>query len=256
MSKQNSDNNSQTKSPRPRGRPRRSQKTERKSDPSPRTPKNKVDELTKVLDAPSIRSHASKLFYQAKSAGTPLTVAIIDCDDFSEVNEVFGPDRGDLFLKELATRLNKNQNIQSKTLGRLSGDIFLLLLPDVEPEEAFLKLEKLRAAVAKSPLSTGRGASYRKHQLSISVGLAGYPKDGNEQITVLSRAMAALRRAKRLGKNRVGLPPDDNMVTKTSHYSKTQLEALRTLSKRIEQGEAGLLREALEDLLLKYKARQ
>ncbi|MDF1662354.1 MAG: GGDEF domain-containing protein [Planctomycetota bacterium] len=252
MKKDKAKSQSASPSPRKRGRPP-------KSNPAPNPPsittKNKVCELTKVLDAPSIRSHAQKLFQQAKTTGTPLTAAIIDGDDFAEINDIFGLDRGDLFLKELATRISKHKNVNSKRLGRLSGDIFLLLLPDIEPEEAFLKLEHVRAAVADTPISSGRGASFRKHQVTVSIGLAGYPKDGSDLKTVLFRAMAAARRAKRLGKNRVGLPPDDNMVTKTSHYPKTQLEALRALAQSCQEGEASLLREALEDLLLKYKAR-
>ena len=248
----NSKSQSQSPKSRKRGRPR---KKSAAPTPPPITTKNKVCELTKSLDAPSIRSHAQKLFQNAKNTGTPLTLAIIDGDDFAEINDIFGLERGDLFLKELALRISKHKNVQSKRLGRLSGDIFLLILPDIEPEEAFLKLEQVRAAVADSPLSSGRGASFRKHQVTISIGLAGYPKDGTDLKTVLFRAMAAARRAKRLGKNRVGLPPDDNMVTKTSHYPKTQLEALRNLAQNVQEGEATLLREALEDLLLKYKAR-
>jgi diguanylate cyclase (GGDEF)-like protein len=255
MSKAPKAKKSKSKSPAPRkrGRPPRHSPIESTNTKAPNTI-SKNDELTKVLDGPSIRSHAAKHFHQAKNSGTPLTLAVIDCDDFSEVNEIFGNDRGDLFLKELASRLSNADISKSKQIGRLSGDIFLILLSDIEPEEAFLKLEQLRATVTATPLSTGRGASYRKHPLTVSIGLAGYPKDGDSLTVVLSRAMAALRRAKRLGKNRVGLPPDDNMVTKTSHYRKTQLEALRTLASRSEQGEAGLLREAIEDLLLKYKA--
>lgn len=66
----------------------------------------------------------------------------------------------------------------------------------------------------------------------------------------------AARRAPGTGRNKVALPLDDaRMITKTSHYTGTQLERLATLAKSVGRSEATLLREALDDLLKKYNDR-
>jgi len=63
----------------------------------------------------------------------------------------------------------------------------------------------------------------------------------------------ALYLAKETGRNKVALPlADSRMITKTSHYTATQLERLAHLAKTVKRNEAALLREALDDLLKKY----
>ena len=88
------------------------------------------------------------------------------------------------------------------------------------------------------------------------MGVASGPRDGDTVEAVLSRAQSALRRAKALGRDRVASPPDDRMVMKTSYYAQTQLERLKALAASLDVGESTLLREALEDLLLRYKDRR
>jgi len=63
---------------------------------------------------------------------------------------------------------------------------------------------------------------------------------------------SALFRAKREGKNRVLMAESENMVLKSSYYTKTQLERLSDLSQKTDKTEAFLLREALDDLFEKY----
>lgn len=222
--------------------------------PLPPLPDSNPDGLTGLPDGRSIRELARYRVAEAARNGRPLTLGVIDADDFREVNEVFGVRRADLFLKGLVKRLKSG--LKGFEIGRLAGDLFLVLLPDLEPERGFVELEAVRAAISEKPLTTGRGASYRKHALTVSIGVAGFPRDGVSFEDLLSHVLAAVRRAKRLGKDRVGLPPDDVMSTRTSHYPRSQLEALRGLSRELDCGEAALLREALEDLLLKYKDRR
>jgi len=241
-------------SPRRRGRPRRASRNPVPL-PAP-TPTTEIDPLTQVLNNASIQGHGLTLTEQARQSGSPLTLALIDADDFSEINAALGPEHADRFLHAFAQRLNQLEFNPKPLCGRLAGDTFLLILQNIEAEEAFLKLETFRAQISEHTYKIGRGANFRKHDLTASIGLAGFPKDAPTFEETMARAAAALRRAKRLGKNRVALAPDDTMSTKTSHYSQSQLEALRQLSKRIDLGEASLLREALEDLFLKYKRRR
>jgi predicted signal transduction protein with EAL and GGDEF domain len=120
-----------------------------------------------------------------------------------------------------------------------------VLLPGLEPEEAFLLLEKARAA---AEAWAGGPAPF-----TVSIGVASLPKDGRRGPELLRKADAGLFRAKKLGRNRVCFPPDEPMVAKTSHYTQTQLEWLSRLAKERGVGEAELLREAVDDFLFKHR---
>lgn len=212
------------------------------------------DPLTGLADSELIRARARAAFAKAAQDGQAVTLAVLDLDDFREVNAVHDFACGDALLLALTEAFARG--FPNAPIGRLAGDAFLLILVGVEPEEAFLELEKIRARWSAREHRLGAGKSRRSLKATLSIGLAGFPKDGRLDDQVLARALAALRRAKRLGKDRIGLPPDDAMTTKTSHYTRTQLDALRRLAKDQGRNDAGLLREALEDLLLKYKGRR
>lgn len=89
-------------------------------------------------------------------------------------------------------------------------------------------------------------------QITITGGIAAYPIDGSTESEILRKADQALYRAKRTGRNSIRLAYEEKMAPKTSHFTLTQLERLSSLSKGEGVGEAVLLREALDDLLIKY----
>jgi predicted signal transduction protein with EAL and GGDEF domain len=88
---------------------------------------------------------------------------------------------------------------------------------------------------------------------TISVGIASYPIDGTATDELLRKADQALYRAKGAGLNQVLLAHDEKMTPKTTHYTETQLERLSKLADHFEVTEARLLREAMDDLINKYK---
>jgi len=80
-----------------------------------------------------------------------------------------------------------------------------------------------------------------------------YPIDGHSSVDLLRCAHQAIYRAKTTGRNTGQLAHEDKMVPKTGHYTQTQLERLSKLAEREGVGEATLLREALDYLLIKYE---
>ncbi len=184
--------------------------------------------------------------------GEAVSLALVDVDEFSRANTALGRERADQLLKAVVRRLTGSLPEEAR-LARLAGDCFLVLLPAKEPEEALLALQTARAAVARTPIPVGKGSNKRSVPTTVSAGVAGAPKDGDSFGEVLARAQSALRRAKSLGRDRVASPPSDKMKLKTSYYSQTQLERLAQLAGSAGVNESTLLREALEDLLLKYK---
>ena len=190
---------------------------------------------------------------QARGRGSPCVLALIDVDGMSEHALALGPARGDALLRGIVERLQGVLTDQAH-LGRWAGDLFGVALPDVDVEPAVGLLERARSAVSGRPFRVGRGPEAREVAATVSVGLAGVPRDAPDLAGLLDAARAALWRAKSLGGDRLGLPARERMVLKTSYYAQRQLEQLKRAAARLGVSEAVLLREALEELLLSKKA--
>lgn len=200
---------------------------------------------------------AVELWSQALAAsrgrGAPCVLGLIDVDGMSGHSLALGRARGDALLRAITERLQGVLSDQAH-LARWAGDLFGVALPDVDVEPAVGLLERARAAVSARPFRVGRGPEAREVQATVSVGLAGVPRDAPDLPGLLDAARAALWRAKGLGGDRLGLPARERMVLKTSYYAQRQLEQLKRAAARVGVSEAVLLREALEDLLLRKKA--
>jgi diguanylate cyclase (GGDEF)-like protein len=120
----------------------------------------------------------------------PLTLILLDLDDFRALNDAEGHLAGDVVLTEVARRLKSA--IRLDALGaRLDGDEFAVLVPECDAEGGYQAAERIRAAVAASPVSP-------ESQVTLSAGVATLePADLKEDI--LQAAEAALHTAKRLG---------------------------------------------------------
>jgi predicted signal transduction protein with EAL and GGDEF domain len=139
-------------------------------------------------------------------------------------------------------------------VGRYAGDEFVILLPEARAETAFVLAEEVRRAIQDTPVEVRVGEQKTSLTVHVSGGVAEYPTDGGDWESLFRRSDEAMFRAKRQGRNRICLPVSSQMVTKTSHYTQTQLEKLADLAKKTGKTEAHLLREGLDDLLRKYEA--
>jgi diguanylate cyclase (GGDEF)-like protein len=181
------------------------------------------------------------------------TVAIIDfdIDEFDAINRQFGHYSGDEVLRRVAAILNSNLK-EIGIVGRYAGDQFMVILPNSRSETAFILAEEVRKVIEDTPIPIQIGEMKSQLAVRVSGGVAEYPSDGADWRELLRKADEALYRAKRSGRNRICLPVSSQMVTKTSHFTQTQLEKLADLGRRTGKSEAYLLREALDDLLRKY----
>lgn len=189
---------------------------------------------------------------QGKQSGEPVSVFLLDIDMFNRINEEYGRRAGD----EVLVRLGKilENNFQGTGLcGRTGGDEFLVILPGQPADSAFILAEEVRRLVDESEIQGAVGTHGYSLRFHISGGIASSPGDAGERVDLLRKASEALYRSKRIGRNRISLPASAQMVTKTSYYSQVQLERLAELAHSLDKTEAFLLREALDDLLRKYK---
>lgn len=130
----------------------------------------------------------------ARRHGTRLAVVFIDLDHFKPINDLLGHAGGDEVLQLVAHRLQSSVR-ESDTVSRYGGDEFLVLLTDAsQPSDAALIVGKMLSALAVT-CSVG-GHSLR---VSASVGITMYPEDGDDPVTLINRADAAMYRVKRAG---------------------------------------------------------
>lgn len=210
-----------------------------------------MDDLTGIFSRKAFLEQFSNLLLQAKAGmqEAPLSLALMDVDKFKSINDQYGHNTGDQVLVEVA-RVIQEQVGKEALVGRYGGDEFVIVFANEEREQAFLKLEQIRQAIAHRELKAVEGGVL--HGIPISAGVASFPVDGRTENELWRKADHALYRAKVAGRNQIRLAYEERMLPKTSHYTQTQLERLAKLAEERGVNEADLLREAMDDFLTKY----
>ena len=176
-----------------------------------------------------------------------LAIAQIDLDDFKIVNDTLGHAAGDAVLRSLERTLSGSLP-DNAIVSRLGGDEYAVALPDMTAESALILLEEIRQHFSGRPISP----EIPRH-VQLSVGIAAKPPHAKTITELLRCADEALYRAKREGRSRVAIYVEDKMSLKSNFYPKAQLERLGKLSNATGRTEASILREGLEDVLVKYR---
>ena len=205
-----------------------------------------ADPLTGLLNRNAFDEEFKIQMQTAVEGNLSISLAFLDIDNFLLINESFGHIGGDQVLKSISAILQEQTGEHAIT-ARYGGDEFAIIFPDTEREQAFLTMERIRAQV-----ETQERFGDVNTRITITGGIAAYPIDGSTESEILRKADQALYRAKKTGRNSIRLAYEEKMAPKTSHFTLTQLERLSNLAKEEGVGEAVLLREALDDLLLKY----
>ena len=151
------------------------------------------DALTGVANRRALETGLRREWFRCLDQRRPLSVLMIDVDHFKAYNDAHGHLEGDVQLRGIAQRLAQQHDPQRELLARYGGEEFALLLPGVPQDDALVRAETIRAAIAGS--DTG---------MTVSIGVAGgIPDVQAESDSLLRRADAGLYAAKRAGRNRV-----------------------------------------------------
>ncbi len=213
----------------------------------------RYDKLTGLLNRESFEEKFKLELTKAKKNKAVLSLVLLDLDLFKQFNDKHGHEAGDIALKLLADAIKQTTN-KDGISARYGADEFALVLPNTEREQAFLIAEKIRKSMDKTHKFNNKKGSF-EGKITIKGGVAGFPVDGQMENEILRSADEALYRAHKTGRNRICISQETKMVIKTTHYTTAQLEKLTNIAKKEGIGEAILLREALDDLILKYKSR-
>jgi diguanylate cyclase (GGDEF)-like protein/PAS domain S-box-containing protein len=157
------------------------------------------DDLTGLPNRSLLRDRLGQAIRDAERKGGAVGLAFIDLDGFKLVNDGLGHNAGDELLKVVGARMGRCLR-RTDTLARFGGDEFVILLPDLtgDPMAITPLLERVRQAVTEPVLVEGQEV-----QVSSSIGVAFYPRDGADTNTLMMNADAAMYRAKDLGNNNV-----------------------------------------------------
>jgi diguanylate cyclase (GGDEF)-like protein len=154
------------------------------------------DPLTGLPNRRCTAKLASAALDSASITLRPVTIALIDLDHFTSINDRCGHEVGDYVLKEFAQRVRARLRT-SATLGRWGGDVFLLILPDVKLHTAVATLGKLRTVTGEIPLPD----TVRELKVTFSAGLASCRRSVQSLNEIIASAEAALCEARQGGLN-------------------------------------------------------
>lgn len=183
------------------------------------------DSLTSLPNRSLFKDRLTQHISVAYSKSQKVSLLLIDLNDFKDINETLGHDKGDLLLKLITQRFQKNLH-ENETMSRLGGDEFVLILPDTNAEDA-----NKRATVLLELLTTPFDLDDTKIAVNASIGITLYPEHGRDTSTLLRHADQAMYHAKQ---NKLGLalynPNDD-------HSSLGQITMVADLRKAIDENQ-------------------
>lgn len=152
-----------------------------------------TDYLTGLYSHRYFHDRLEEELVRAQRYRRPLSLLVIDVDDFKLVNERFGFTAGDEVLRDIASRMRRHcRSIDIPC--RTGGEEFAIILPETYSTAGGHVAERIRKAIESQPFdAAGR--------VTCSVGVVGYPSDATSRDDLLTKAGVALSRAKSIGKD-------------------------------------------------------
>ena len=162
--------------------------------------KANTDSLTGLNNRNYLFHMAQNFVEKAIREGTPISLFLFDIDNFKHYNDTNGHDDGDRLLQELS-EIVRTVTRKNSVIVRYGGEEFIVMLPGINKEDAFIYAERLREKISLYPFA------HRETQplgyVSISGGVASFPFDGESIYKIIQLADMALYKAKAEGRNRV-----------------------------------------------------
>jgi diguanylate cyclase (GGDEF)-like protein len=158
-----------------------------------------MDPLTRLWNRRGASVLLKAAFEAADQRGTPVTLALLDLDNFKRINDSYGHQVGDEVLRKVGSRLISAVRGED-VICRIGGDEFLILMTDTDAAAAGRIAERIRRMITDTNIPTREGPL----PTSISVGCTvRAPRETLAVEALLERADQALRASKAGGRNRV-----------------------------------------------------
>lgn len=151
-------------------------------------------EFYRVLEAEMVR---------AQRYEESFSLLLVDADHFKNINDTYGHQSGDKVLRMLAKHLRAQvRNVDVP--ARVGGEEFAVILPNTVDEAALKIAERIRLAIAESAVELS-DQEKTEVKVTVSIGLAGYPRSASDVRGLFHQADMALYNAKQAGRNRVSI---------------------------------------------------
>lgn len=172
-----------------------------------------TDALTRIPNARYLHDHLVLEIESAKRYASPMTVLMLDIDDFKKINDEHGHPIGDQVLTTLAKTIQECVR-SADIVGRLGGEEFLVIMPHTPANTAVAVAERIRKAIQNQTIKSG-GVSIG---VTVSLGVASFPsKNITDKSSLLKAADDALYQAKRAGKNKTVIADDAVSIPQYTH---------------------------------------
>ncbi|MBU0729794.1 MAG: sensor domain-containing diguanylate cyclase [Proteobacteria bacterium] len=160
------------------------------------------DSLTGLANRKLLHNRLEDEVSRSNRYGDPLSVAMVDLDNFKLFNDEFGHVAGDELLKQLAS-IMREQVRHCDLVARYGGEEFTIIMPQTNLDQAIIPLERLRERVSNHPFIINKDPGNPKHT-TISIGVCNTAcHESFLPNFLLEEADKALYKAKNAGKNRV-----------------------------------------------------
>ena len=158
-----------------------------------------TDKLTGIYNYGYFEQRLKEGIKRTRRLDTPLSLLMIDVDDFKNINDTFGHLKGDEILKTVGALIRDSVR-EIDLAARYGGEEFSVILADTAADEAVKIAERIRKTIFEKASASLKRNSEMK--ISVSIGVASSPTDAFTMEGLIERADKALYIAKRSGKNR------------------------------------------------------
>lgn len=162
--------------------------------------KSRIDPVTGLWNHGFFQDKLTTEMEKARRRSMPLSLAMIDIDNFKQLNDTYGHQHGDLILRELA-QVFRDSSRQSDHICRYGGEEFAIIHTQAHKDQARDIAERMRKIIEDKAFSSPD--PQQQIHLTVSIGLATSPDDAYEKEDLIAHADKAMYIAKFSGKNKV-----------------------------------------------------
>jgi diguanylate cyclase (GGDEF)-like protein/putative nucleotidyltransferase with HDIG domain len=177
----------------------------------------RVDPKTGLFNARHFATALNEELARAARFNRPMSLIMADLDLLRDINNTYGHLAGDAVLKGIA-EVFRAQLRHYDVPARFGGEEFSILLPETPPEQALEIAERIRRAVAEREYEVETASE--PIRATVSIGVAGFPKDAMDANELIHQADLAVYRAKLQGRNRVLGASSEPLLMPAEHQSR------------------------------------
>lgn len=160
-----------------------------------------TDQQTGLFNYRHFQEQLAAAVREAQLMATPTSLLMVDLDFFKRCNDTYGHPTGDAVLQQLARVLRESCRADDQVF-RYGGEEFTIILPGTADADALGVAERIRERVGQHAFVTRSGRRL-DFPITVSIGVASYPRDGLSEVNLLIAADTAMYAAKAGGRNRV-----------------------------------------------------